>query len=153
MRPLLLILSGFSGFSTLLLSSVLFMSPVAPVFSQPANSTQPFWVLSFLIYWHQFYSEYANISDFYSEYLWLFLFFLSFLSRFIQSNSIKNGKVVVVLAGRYAGRKAVVVKANEEGGAKKFGHAEATSAIVVSYYWHFVDVVWIGLFLIVYVLK
>jgi cytochrome c oxidase subunit 3 len=37
--------------------------------------------------------------------------------------------------------------------AKKFGHFEATSAIVVSYYWHFVDVVWIGLFLIVYVLK
>ena len=37
--------------------------------------------------------------------------------------------------------------------AKKFGHAEATAAIVVSYYWHFVDVVWIGLFLIIYVLK
>ena len=37
--------------------------------------------------------------------------------------------------------------------AKKFGHLEATSAIVVSYYWHFVDVVWIGLFLIIYVLK
>ena len=37
--------------------------------------------------------------------------------------------------------------------AKKYGHYEATSAIVVSYYWHFVDVVWIGLFLIVYVLK
>jgi cytochrome c oxidase subunit 3 len=37
--------------------------------------------------------------------------------------------------------------------AKKFGHYEATGAIVVSYYWHFVDVVWIGLFLIVYVLK
>jgi cytochrome c oxidase subunit 3 len=36
--------------------------------------------------------------------------------------------------------------------AKKYGHYEATSAIVVSYYWHFVDVVWIGLFLIVYVL-
>lgn len=36
---------------------------------------------------------------------------------------------------------------------KKFGHKEATSAIVVSYYWHFVDVVWIGLFLVVYVLK
>lgn len=36
---------------------------------------------------------------------------------------------------------------------KKFGHKEATSAIVVSYYWHFVDVVWIGLFLIIYVLK
>lgn len=36
---------------------------------------------------------------------------------------------------------------------KKFSHREATSAIVVSYYWHFVDVVWIGLFLIIYVLK
>ena len=37
--------------------------------------------------------------------------------------------------------------------AKNFGHREATSAIVVSYYWHFVDVVWIGLFLVVYVLR
>ena len=37
--------------------------------------------------------------------------------------------------------------------ARRFGHAEATSAIVTSYYWHFVDVVWIGLFLVIYVLK
>lgn len=37
--------------------------------------------------------------------------------------------------------------------AKKFGHFEATSAIVTSYYWHFVDVVWIGLFLVIYILK
>jgi cytochrome c oxidase subunit 3 len=37
--------------------------------------------------------------------------------------------------------------------AKRFGHEEATSAIVTSYYWHFVDVVWIGLFLVIYVLK
>lgn len=36
---------------------------------------------------------------------------------------------------------------------KNFGHREATSAIVVSYYWHFVDVVWIGLFIVIYVLK
>jgi cytochrome c oxidase subunit 3 len=36
---------------------------------------------------------------------------------------------------------------------KNFTHREATSAIVVSYYWHFVDVVWIGLFLVIYVLK
>jgi cytochrome c oxidase subunit 3 len=34
-----------------------------------------------------------------------------------------------------------------------FGHKEATTAIVVSYYWHFVDVVWIGLFFIIYLLK
>lgn len=37
--------------------------------------------------------------------------------------------------------------------ARKFGHGEATASIVVSYYWHFVDVVWVGLFLIIYVLK
>jgi cytochrome c oxidase subunit 3 len=37
--------------------------------------------------------------------------------------------------------------------AKNFGHKEATSAIVVSYYWHFVDVVWIGLFSVIYLLK
>ena len=36
---------------------------------------------------------------------------------------------------------------------KNFGHKEATSAIVVSYYWHFVDVVWIGLFMVIYILK
>lgn len=36
--------------------------------------------------------------------------------------------------------------------AKKFGHHEATTAIVVSYYWHFVDVVWIALFGIIYFL-
>ena len=36
---------------------------------------------------------------------------------------------------------------------KTFTHKEATSAIVVSYYWHFVDVVWIGLFLVIYVLR
>jgi len=35
----------------------------------------------------------------------------------------------------------------------KYTHREATTAIVVSYYWHFVDVVWIGLFFVIYVLK
>lgn len=34
----------------------------------------------------------------------------------------------------------------------KFTHKEAVSAIVVSYYWHFVDVVWIGLFFVIYIL-
>ncbi len=36
---------------------------------------------------------------------------------------------------------------------KNFTHKEATTAIVVSYYWHFVDVVWIGLFIVIYILK
>ena len=30
---------------------------------------------------------------------------------------------------------------------------QATAAIVVSYYWHFVDVVWIGLFATIYLIK
>lgn len=33
----------------------------------------------------------------------------------------------------------------------KFTPAQATSAIVVSYYWHFVDIVWIGLFGVIYI--
>ena len=37
--------------------------------------------------------------------------------------------------------------------AKRFTHEQATRAIVVSYYWHFVDVVWIALFFMIYILK
>jgi cytochrome c oxidase subunit III len=37
--------------------------------------------------------------------------------------------------------------------ARKFTHEQAVSAIVVSYYWHFVDVVWIGLFATIYLLQ
>jgi cytochrome c oxidase subunit 3 len=36
---------------------------------------------------------------------------------------------------------------------RRFTHEQATSAIVVSYYWHFVDVVWIGLFFTIYVIQ
>ncbi|MET9020312.1 heme-copper oxidase subunit III [Actinopolymorpha sp. NPDC004070] len=36
---------------------------------------------------------------------------------------------------------------------KRFTHEQAVSAIVVSYYWHFVDVVWIGLFATIYLIK
>ncbi|MBI1349805.1 MAG: heme-copper oxidase subunit III [Actinomycetales bacterium] len=36
---------------------------------------------------------------------------------------------------------------------KRFTHDQATRAIVTSYYWHFVDVVWIALFFMIYVLK
>jgi cytochrome c oxidase subunit 3 len=35
----------------------------------------------------------------------------------------------------------------------RFTPEKATSAIVVSYYWHFVDVVWIGLYATIYILK
>ena len=32
----------------------------------------------------------------------------------------------------------------------RFTPAQAIAAIVVSYYWHFVDIVWIGLFSVIY---
>ena len=35
----------------------------------------------------------------------------------------------------------------------KFTPAQATAAIVVSYYWHFVDIVWIALFAIIYFVR
>jgi cytochrome c oxidase subunit 3 len=35
----------------------------------------------------------------------------------------------------------------------KFTPQQATAAIVVSYYWHFVDVVWIGLFSVIYFIR
>jgi cytochrome c oxidase subunit 3 len=36
--------------------------------------------------------------------------------------------------------------------AKTFTHEQQVTAIVVSYYWHFVDVVWIGLFTTIYLI-
>jgi len=35
----------------------------------------------------------------------------------------------------------------------RFTPAQATAAIVVSYYWHFVDIVWIALFFMIYLLQ
>ena len=41
----------------------------------------------------------------------------------MRARSLKSGKVVVVLNGRFAGRKAVVVNTNDRGsGSRKFGH-------------------------------
>jgi cytochrome c oxidase subunit III len=37
--------------------------------------------------------------------------------------------------------------------ARRFTHIEATSAIVVSYYWHFVDVIWIALFTTIFIIQ
>jgi cytochrome c oxidase subunit 3 len=37
--------------------------------------------------------------------------------------------------------------------ARRFSHDQEVAAIVVSYYWHFVDVVWIGLFSVIYLIK
>lgn len=36
---------------------------------------------------------------------------------------------------------------------RRYSHHQATGAVVTSYYWHFVDVVWIALFATIYLLK
>ena len=36
---------------------------------------------------------------------------------------------------------------------KNYSHAQAIGAVVTSYYWHFVDVVWVALFATIYLLK
>lgn len=36
---------------------------------------------------------------------------------------------------------------------KRYTHEQATTAVVVSYYWHFVDVVWIALFATIYLVQ
>ena len=36
--------------------------------------------------------------------------------------------------------------------ARTFTHEQAVSAMVISYYWHFVDVIWIILFSVIYLL-
>ncbi len=35
----------------------------------------------------------------------------------------------------------------------KFTPAQATAAMAVSYYWHFVDIIWIGVFVIIYLVQ
>ncbi|MGO0576384.1 aa3-type cytochrome oxidase subunit III [Ornithinimicrobium panacihumi] len=37
--------------------------------------------------------------------------------------------------------------------ARRYTHAQAAGAVVTSYYWHFVDVVWIALFFVIYILQ
>ncbi len=37
--------------------------------------------------------------------------------------------------------------------ARRFTHEQAVTSIVVSYYWHFVDVVWIALFAAIYIIQ
>ena len=84
--------------------------------------------------------------------------YATLISEGIALNSNSYGSAFYITTGFHAlhvtgGLIAFLLVIGKTFAAKKFGHYEATSAIVVSYYWHFVDVVWIGLFLIVYVLK
>jgi len=84
--------------------------------------------------------------------------YATLISEGVALNANSYGSAFYITTGFHAlhvtgGLVAFLIIIGKTFAAKKFGHYEATGAIVVSYYWHFVDVVWIGLFLIVYVLK
>jgi cytochrome c oxidase subunit 3 len=84
--------------------------------------------------------------------------YANLVSEHISLSSNSYGSAFYITTGFHAlhvtgGLIAMLLIIGRAYSVKNFGHKEATSTIVVSYYWHFVDVVWIGLFLVIYVLK
>ena len=84
--------------------------------------------------------------------------YTNLVSEHIGLSSDSYGSVFYLATGFHAlhvtgGLMAFLLVIGRTYAVKRFTHREATTAIVVSYYWHFVDVVWIGLFLVVYVLR
>ena len=61
--------------------------------------------------------------------------------------------VKVVYKRRWMAMTAFLLVLGRTYAARRFTHDQATTAIVVSYYWHFVDVVWIGLFATIYLIR
>ncbi|WAL40745.1 heme-copper oxidase subunit III [Brevibacterium sp. BRM-1] len=84
--------------------------------------------------------------------------YANLVSEGIALNSNAYGSVFYLTTGFHGlhvigGLIAFLLVIGRAYGAKRFGHREATFAICVSYYWHFVDVVWVGLFSVIYLLK
>jgi cytochrome c oxidase subunit 3 len=84
--------------------------------------------------------------------------YATLVSEGITLSSNAYGSVFYLTTGFHAlhvtgGLLAFILVIGRAFAVKNFSHREATSAIVVSYYWHFVDVVWIGLFFVIYILK
>ena len=80
------------------------------------------------------------------------------VSEFVTLNSDAFGSAFYLTTGFHGlhvtgGLIAFLLVIGRAYAVKTFTHRDATSAIVVSYYWHFVDVVWIGLFLVIYILQ
>jgi heme/copper-type cytochrome/quinol oxidase subunit 3 len=84
------------------------------------------------------------------------MFFASLFAMYFTIRSVPGAEVYLttgfhglhVIGGLFA---FVIVLMRSTVG--RFTPEKATSAIVVSYYWHFVDVVWIGLFATIYIVR
>jgi cytochrome c oxidase subunit 3 len=80
------------------------------------------------------------------------------VSHGITVSSSPYGSVFYIMTGFHAlhvlgGLIAFLFILGRSFAARRFGHHEATGAVVVSYYWHFVDVVWVAMFFIIYFLE
>ena len=83
--------------------------------------------------------------------------YATLVSEGVALNSNAYGSVFYLTTGFHGlhvigGLIAFLMVVGRAYGAKKFGHREATFAVCVSYYWHFVDVVWVALFAVIYLL-
>ncbi len=83
--------------------------------------------------------------------------YATLVSEGIAINSNAYGSVFYLTTGFHGlhvlgGLIAFLLVIGRAHAAKRFGHREATFAICMSYYWHFVDVVWVGLFFVIYIL-
>jgi len=81
-----------------------------------------------------------------SGYLGLILLGMSFLAVGLFASALTSNQMVSAVI-------AFVILLGRTFLARTFTHEQAVSAVVVSYYWHFVDVVWIGLFSTIYLLR
>jgi cytochrome c oxidase subunit 3 len=84
--------------------------------------------------------------------------YTSLVNENVTISSLAYGSVFYLTTGFHGlhvtgGLFAFLVVLGRTFAARRFTHEQATSAIVVSYYWHFVDVVWIGLFGAIYLLQ
>ena len=80
------------------------------------------------------------------------------VSHGVTVSSSPYGSVFYIMTGFHAlhvigGLVAFLLILGRSFAANRFGHLEATGAVVVSYYWHFVDVVWVAMFFIIYFLE
>ena len=84
--------------------------------------------------------------------------YATLISEGVALNSNSYGSAFYITTGFHAlhvtgGLIAFLIVMIRVAKARHFTQGQATTAIVVSYYWHFVDVVWIALFAAIYLIK
>ena len=84
--------------------------------------------------------------------------YATLISEGVMLNSDPYGSVFYITTGFHGihvagGLIAFLLIVGRSFTAKRYTHAQKVGAHVVSYYWHFVDVVWVALFFVIYILQ